>query len=301
MPKNLLRARGSSAIPMTPFDETDAIDVSALRREIEFILEAGAASICVPVMVSEFDTLSEKERKLMVEATCDVVAGRRPVIACATAPNALQAAEYGRFAAACGADAVISMAPKGYELNRVKDYFSRLSEESGLPTMIQNAGIPGVQLSAGQIAQLTQEIPGVTWVKQEVPPGPQGITEVVQACGAGLVGVMSGFGAQYSPTDIARGVTATIHACEVCDVVQRVWDLFDAGKEDEGRALHYAILPALQLESLMGMLFAKEVMVRRGVFERKHVRLRTRTRPLHSLDLQEIDRVWERTRSLLKF
>ena len=146
-----------------------------------------------------------------------------------------------------------------------------------------------------------QEIPGVTWVKQEVPPGPQGITEVVQACGAGLVGVMSGFGAQYSPTDIARGVTATIHACEVCDVVQRVWDLFDAGKEDEGRALHYAILPALQLESLMGMLFAKEVMVRRGVFERKHVRLRTRTRPLHSLDLQEIDRVWERTRSLLKF
>ena len=85
MPKNLLRARGSSAIPMTPFDETDAIDVSALRREIEFILEAGAASICVPVMVSEFDTLSEKERKLMVEVTCDVVAGRRPVIACATA------------------------------------------------------------------------------------------------------------------------------------------------------------------------------------------------------------------------
>ena len=247
MPKDLLRARGSSAIPMTPFDETDAIDVPALRREIEFILEAGAASICVPVMVSEFDTLSEKERKLMVEVTCDVVAGRR------------------------------------------------------LPTMIQNAGIPGVQLSAGQIAQLTQEIPGVTWVKQEVPPGPQGITEVVQACGEGLVGVMSGFGAQYSPTDIARGVTATIHACEVCDVVQRVWDLFDAGKEDEGRALHYAILPALQLESLMGMLFAKEVMVRRGVFERKHVRLRTRTRPLHPMDLQEIDRVWERTRSLLKF
>ena len=101
---------------------------------------------------------------------------------------------------------------------------------------------------------------------------------------------MSGFGAQYSPTDNrprrhrdhprVRGVRRS----------QRVWDLFDAGKEDEGRALHYAILPALQLESLMGMLFAKEVMVRRGVFERKHVRLRTRTRPLHPLDLQEIDR-----------
>ena len=166
--------------------------------------------------------------------------------------------------------------------------------------MIQNAGIPGVQLSAAQIAEITKEVPGVTWVKQEVPPGPQGITEVMQRCQEGLVGTMSGFGAQYSPTDIARGVTATIHACEFCDVVQRVWDLFDAGREEEGRDLHYAILPALQLESLMGMLYAKEIMVRRGIFQPKHVRLRTRTRPFYSLDLQEIDHVWSRVEKLLQ-
>ena len=299
MPIDLLKARGSSAIPMTPFDENDVIDEAALRREIEFIVEAGATSICVPVMVSEFSTLSERERKLMVEVTCGVVAGRCAVIACATAPNAEQAAEYGRFAAGCGADAVISMSPNGYEFDRVKDYFTRLAAESGLPVMIQNAGIPGVQMSAAQIARLTEEIEGVTWVKQEVAPGPQGITDVVEACGAGLVGTMSGFGAVYSPTDWARGVTASIHACEFCDLVQRVWDLFDAGKEDEARDFHYAILPALQLEGLFGMMYAKEIMVRRGVFEPGHVRLRTRSRPLTTQDTREIDRVWECTEPLL--
>lgn len=299
MPKDLLKARGSSAIPMTPFDENDAIDAAALRREIEFIVESGATSICAPVMVSEFESLSERERKLMVEVTCETAAGRCAVIACATAPNAEQAADYGVFAAKCGADAVISMAPKNCEYDRVKYYFERLADASGLPVMIQNAGIPGVQLSGAQVARLMEEIEGVTWVKQEVAPGPQGITEVVEACKGGLVGTMSGFGAAYSPTDWERGVTASIHACEFCDLVQRVWDLFDAGKEEEARAFHYAILPALQLESLFGMMYAKEIMVRRGVFEPKHVRLRTRTRPLTKHDLYEIDKVWELTKPLL--
>ena len=105
-------------------------------------------------MVSEFDTLSEKERKLMVEVTCDVVAGAPARHRLRDRAKRAAGGGVRRFAAACGADAVISMAPKGYELNRVSEYFRRLSEESGLPTMIQNAGIPGVQLSAGQIAQL---------------------------------------------------------------------------------------------------------------------------------------------------
>ena len=297
MVKDLLKARGSSAIPMTPFDERDVIDIAALEKEIEFIVASGATSICAPVMVSEFVTMSESERKLMIKTVCDAVAGRIAVIACATAPNARQAAEYGAYAARLGADAVISMAPPGAEFDRVIHYFSTLAAESGLPVMIQNYS--NGPLSPGQIARLTSEIEGVSWVKQETVPGPQGITEVFEACSGGLTGIMSGFGGIYSPTDWARGVTATMQACEFCDVTQRVWDLFDEGKEDEARDLHYAILPALQLESLLGMLYAKEIMTRRGVFEPRHVKLRSRARALTPQDIREIDRVWARTEPLL--
>jgi len=284
---------------MTPFDDNNRIDTKALRREIDFIVESGATSICAPVMVSEFETLSERERKSMVEHICETVAGRCAVIACATAPNGAQAVDYARFAAECGADAVISMAPRNYEFDSVKEYFTRLAGECCLPVMIQNASIPGVQLSAAQVATLVAEIEGVTWVKQETVPGPQGISEVFDACESGLEGIMSGFGALYSPSDFERGVTASIHACEFCDVVQRVWDLFDAGMAEEARDLHYAILPALQLEGLFGMLYAKEIMVRRGIFEPRHVQLRARKRPLTEHDLKEIDAVWERIEPLL--
>ena len=299
MGKDLKQARGSSAIPMTPYDEYGAIDEKALICELEFIVESGASSICAPVMVSEFDTLDEDERKKYIEIVCETVAGRCAVIACATAPNARQAVEYGKFAADCGADAVISMAPRNYEYNMVKDYFSLLAAQSSLPVMIQNAGIPGIQLSTAQIAEIVNEIEGVSWIKQEVIPGPQGITEVMEACGDKLEGAMSGFAAAFSPTDWERGVTASIHACEFCDVIQKVWDLFDNGEENQARDLHYTLLPALQLESLFGMMYAKEIMVRRGVFEPHHVKLRTRKRPLSTHDLAEIDKVWARIEKLL--
>jgi hypothetical protein len=47
----------------------------------------------------------------------------------------------------------------------------------------------------------------------------------------------------------------------------------------------------------MGMAFAKEIMIRRGVF-RNH-RIRSKARPLDEDDIREIDRVWERIQPYL--
>ena len=47
----------------------------------------------------------------------------------------------------------------------------------------------------------------------------------------------------------------------------------------------------------MGMAFAKEIMVRRGVF--KNHRMRSQARPLDADDMREIDRVWERIQPYL--
>ena len=53
--------RGSFAIPMTPFDETDHIDEGVLATEIEFCIGSGVGGLVVPVMVSEFRKLPEEE------------------------------------------------------------------------------------------------------------------------------------------------------------------------------------------------------------------------------------------------
>ena len=299
MARSLLNAKGSSAIPMTPFDAAERIDVPALEREIEFICQAGVGSICSPVMVSEFMALSEEERKLMIRIPLEVADGRTAFIANVAACNINTAVEYAEYAEKCGADAVIAMAPWAGDVDSdgIEKYFRAIAAATTLPVMIQNAGLPNVAMSASQVMRLCEEVENISWVKEEVPPGPVSIDNLKQLRTPALEGIMSGFAGAYAPLDIAGGATATIHACEFCDVVQREWDLFLNGNEAEARKLHYAMMPAIQLELLYGMRFCKEIMIRRGIFT--NANMRNKCKPLSQAAMYEIDRVWEWTKPLL--
>jgi 4-hydroxy-tetrahydrodipicolinate synthase len=134
-------------------------------------------------------------------------------------------------------------------------------------------------------------------VKEEVNPGPQRIGMLIDRKCPAIDGVMGGYGGRYMITEWARGAAGVIHACPFCDVVQRIWELLDAGEEAAARHLFEHVLPGLTLEGLMGMAFAKEIMIRRGVF--KNHRMRSQARPLDAHDLREIDRVWERIQPYL--
>ena len=90
----------------------------------------------------------------------------------------------------------------------------------------------------------------------------------------------------------ARSSRGVVHACQFCDVVQKVWELLDDGQLEAAGDLFEHLLPSLELERLMGMAYAKEIMIRRGIF--KNHRVRTRARALDEYDMAEIDRTWER-------
>ncbi|HUT20464.1 MAG TPA: dihydrodipicolinate synthase family protein [Anaerolineae bacterium] len=291
--------RGSFAIPMTPYDERDRIDEEVLAAEIEFCIESGAGGLVTPVMVSEFRVLSEEERRTMIRVPLAVSAGRVPVIANCAAVNTPLAVSFARYAQEAGADAVIAMPPYTLrpDFETIYAYYQAVSDAVTIPVWIQNAGIAA--LSADQIARLCTEIENVSWVKEEVHPSTHSIGALVSRGCPAIEGVMGGGGGRYMIAEYARGAKGVVHACQFCDVVQHVWDLLEAGREDDARDLHEHVLPGLVLEGLMGMAFAKEIMVRRGVF-RNH-RIRSRARPLDEYDMREIDRVWERIQPYLRW
>jgi 4-hydroxy-tetrahydrodipicolinate synthase len=289
--------RGSFAIPMTPFDERDRIDEAVLAAEIEFCIQSRVGGIVVPVMVSEFQALSEDERRLMIRIPVEVAARRVPIVANCAAINAPLAVSYATYAEQVGADAVIAMPPYGLaaDFDTIYAYFKALSDAVSIPIWIQNAGL--ASLSLDQVVRLCTEIEHVSWVKEEVHPGPQRIGQLLDRKCPAIQGVMGGYGGRYMLTEWARGAAGVIHACQFCDLLQRVWDLLDGGQEESARDLFEHLLPGLTLEGLMGMAFAKEIMVRRGVF--KNHRMRSQARPLDAHDLREIDRVWERIQPYL--
>lgn len=126
---DLRKHRGGYSIPMTPFTEDDRIDQDVLAEEIEFCIYSGADGFCSPAMVSEFEHLSEEERKIMIRVPLEVNDGRLPFIANIAAQNANFAVELAEYAEEQGADMVMAMQPSAIPLTfpKVIEYYQRIS------------------------------------------------------------------------------------------------------------------------------------------------------------------------------
>ncbi len=297
--------RGSFAIPMTPYTADDRIDVDVLAAEIEFCIECGVGGIPSPLMVSEFRSLSEEERKLMMRIPVEVAdryakshnVPRVPVVGNVAAVNTPLAVQYAEYAQKIGVDAVIAMPSyiRKPDFETIYAYYKAIADAVAVPVWIQNASVAA--LSADQLVRVCEEIENVSWVKEEVPPSTKNISRLLEKNSPAVHGVMGGGGGRPLMAEYARGSKGCVHACQFCDVVQRVWELLDAGEQEAASDLFEHLLPGLMLEGMLGMAYAKEVMIRRGVFKTNYVR--GRTKPLDEYDMAEIDRVWARIQPYL--
>ena len=283
---------GAFAIPMTPYDDKDRIDEDALAAEIAFCVESNVGAIVSPVMVSEFRMLSEDERRTMIRVPVEVSGGRVPIIASCSAVNTPLAVSYAEYAQKMGADAVVAMPPyiRPPDFSSMRAYFQAISDAVSIPVMIQNASVAAISLD--QVVDLCTEIENVSWIKEEVPPEPNRISGLVERNCPELKGIVGGQGGRFSITEWRRGAVGTVHACQFCDIMQKVWDLLDEGQMEAAEDLFEALTPALMSEGLFGMAYAKEIMIRRGVF--KNYRVRGQSNPLSADDMVEIDRLYKR-------
>ncbi len=291
-PKDLRNHRGAYSIPMTPFTEDDRIDEEILVKEIEFCIENGADGLCAPAMVSEFEHLSEAERKLMLRVPLEVNAGRLPFIANVAAQNTQVAIELAECAQEQGADMIMAMQPYIVPLQfpQVIKYYERISAAVDLPIMLQNAPFGVSPLSLEQVETLCREVPKITWIKQELNPQVVAIADIMDRQIPGFEGTMSGLGGLYLPYDFQLGAAGTVHACQFCDVISTIWRLFEEDELMKGHALFNKFLRGIILELRYGFAFDKEIMVRRGIF--KSHRVRSSAHSLSTRAMEEIDDFW---------
>jgi 4-hydroxy-tetrahydrodipicolinate synthase len=284
--------RGIFAIPMTPWTDSDIVDEDVLRAEIDFICES-ASGILVPVLVSEFQALSEAERKTMMRIPVEQAKGRVPVIVNVAAVNTPVAVDYAQYAREIGADGVIAMPPYAIrpDFEVTHRYFKAISDAARMPVWIQNAGLS--PLSTDQVVRLCEEIEHVNWVKEEVAPTPRSIGALCDRKSPSVHGVMGGVGGLYLPTEHDRGCCGCMVACEICDVLQHVWEMLDAGQRGQAGNLFDRVQNVIVIEAMLGMAFAKEFMKRRGIFKNSRMRMQGAS-VLGPADMREIDRIWER-------
>jgi 4-hydroxy-tetrahydrodipicolinate synthase len=272
----LQKLDGILAILVTPFDRDLAFDEESHRRQVEFCIDAGARGIISTAVFGEFFTLSDKERQRIVRVTVDAAAGRVPVIATTSGVSTAHAVELTRDACDAGADAIMAMAPYFATLpvEGAKDYFRQIAAVADRPVILQNAAdFIGSAIAPDDLEQLFNDVPGLRYLKEEVPPNPHSLGAAAERLGKQIDGIFGGHGGTYMLTEHRRGATGWMPAPEFLEITVQLYDLLQSGQELTARDLHKRLLPGLVMERLLGIRFAKHILVKRGVITHDATRM----------------------------
>src|SRR5258708_3767293 len=132
----------SGIIPpmVTPLRDQDALDVAALERIVEHLLAGGVSGLFLLGTTGEGPALSYSLRYELIDRTCDLVAGRVPVLVGVTDPALVEAQGLAEWAADAGADVIVAAPPYYFPMGQddFVRWFTRLAEESPLPLFLYN-------------------------------------------------------------------------------------------------------------------------------------------------------------------
>lgn len=291
--------RGIYAILTTPFHEDLSLDRDGLERMVDYCVAAGSHGIVIPVNASEYTSLADWERKLVVEWTVNKCAGRIPVIAGVAGVSIPVAVDFARHARVSGADGVIAMPPYINKASRseIMEYYHRIAEAAELPVFIQNyIGPVGTPLSAEECVQIVSEVENVRYIKEETAFSGHVMSKIGELAKDlpkdKYLGTMGGKAGRYLLDEYRRGCCGNMPACEVVDVQVKIWNALEAGDEKTAVALFNRVLPLLNFEAMYGSALYKVMLKKRGIIDCARVR-QMGGRNLDELDMREFERIYE--------
>jgi 4-hydroxy-tetrahydrodipicolinate synthase len=143
---------------ITPFTEDgSAIDTQALAAIVERLVGAGAAGLVPGGSTGEFTTLTNAERRTLVEATVEAAAGRVPVVAGTGALSTRETIELSAHAEQAGATAVMIVPPfyDALSWRELLAHYTAVADAIDIPIMYYNLpSASGVTLTAEQLRAL---------------------------------------------------------------------------------------------------------------------------------------------------
>ena len=146
----------------TPFTENGAIDDDGMRRVLDCMIDQGCDGLCILANFSEQFLISDAERDHLMELCLTHVDGRVPVIVTISHFATDIVVARARRAKELGAAIVMMMAPYHGALlkgtaQQTFDQF-RIVGDVGIPIMIQDAPLSGVDLPVPLLARMATEI-----------------------------------------------------------------------------------------------------------------------------------------------
>lgn len=236
-----INLRGMGVALITPFKEDGSVDYEALDRLVDYQLQNGTDYFVVLGTTAETPTLTEEEKKKIIELVVTKVRGRIPIVL-GVSGNCTRAVvdnlKNGNFE---GIDAILSVVPYYNKPSQegIYQHYKAIAEATELPVILYNVpGRTGVNMTAETTLRIAREFKNVIAVKEasgnitqmddiiknkpenfSVISGDDGITFPLITLGA--VGVISVIGNAF-PREFSRMVRLAL-----------------AGDYDSARTIHH--------------------------------------------------------------
>ena len=153
----------------TKFNEDDTLDLIMFRKNIEAQLEAGVSGIILGGTLGEASTLTDDEKRILIQETVAIVDGKVPVIINIAEQSTKDAILAAQRAKAYGASGLMILPPMSYKATDYETvvYFKNIAKSTDLPIMIYNNPVDyKIEVTLDMFEELLDECDNIEAVKE---------------------------------------------------------------------------------------------------------------------------------------
>lgn len=264
--------KGIWPVAPTAFTADGTLDDEGNRRIMDCMIDQGVDGLCILANYSEQFLLSDAEREALTRLSLEHVAGRVPVIVTISHFATDIAVARARQAKDMGADIVMMMAPyhgallKGTPAQTFEQ-FARVGEV-GIPIMLQDAPLSGVDLDVPLLSKMAREIEMLKLLKIESVGTAAKLRAVLAEADDHIDGPFDGEEGITLLADLDAGATGTMTSATIPDLIKPVVTHYLDGDREKAMEAYARVLPVINHENRQcGFRAAKETMREGGVIK----------------------------------
>lgn len=264
--------KGIWPVAPTPFSADGVVDYKGMIRVLDCMIDQGVDGICILANFSEQFLISDAEREQLTRVCLEHAGERIPMIVTISHFATDIAVTRAKFAKQLGAEAVMMMAPYHGALLKgtAEQTYEQLARvgDVGIPIMIQDAPLSGVELPVDFLIRVAKTIDMVKMFKIECAGAAAKLRVLVDKGGAAIEAPFDGEEAITLLADLDAGARGSMTSALIPDLIRPVIFAHMEGRRDEAVEGYSRLLPVINHENRQcGFRAAKEAMVEGGVIK----------------------------------
>ncbi|MDL2214757.1 4-hydroxy-tetrahydrodipicolinate synthase [Dysgonomonas sp. OttesenSCG-928-M03] len=164
-----INLRGFGVALITPFSNDESVDYDTLAKLVDYQIQNNTDYLVVLGTTAETPTLTEDEKKKVVEVVVNRVNGRIPVVLGVGGNNTAAIVKQLKENNFEGIDAILSVVPYYNKPSQegIYQHYKAISEASSLPVILYNVpGRTGVNMTAETTLRLANEFKNIVAIKE---------------------------------------------------------------------------------------------------------------------------------------